>query len=362
MRSFSRVVVLLLFITVPCITSQGQGSVHGTVQEVPGGEPIAGVKVELMTKIGTIPSNQIADFVDADGTYNLPDIPNGEWRIRATYTDGDVFTRQIMTPKITVDDQTQGFHFRISMDRGQGASVVVLPLGFNAHNRRQTKPVKVTGKIEAHDGTFPEEVFSHVIKRRGDTTMTRLPAYVFLFEQELQARTRSWTDKNDPRIRAEIQSDGSFVFPAVPPGNYAMQISANPLGTIRRQIQINTSTHIEVKAPKFARSTIYILDADQKEIKNTVRTGFKTIHTGALSGTILYANLPAYGAKVRLLDKDKNVLLNVWPGAVNDEGQYSIGLISPGIYDVHIEYQDQSYTLEAINISVGQNELNFNFN
>ena len=78
--------------------------------------PVYGVRVDLRTQGGLDPSEPFVSYSDANGNFELENVPDGNWRIRVIYTDAEYIERILMTPVFTAEGRPQRFHFKMNQE------------------------------------------------------------------------------------------------------------------------------------------------------------------------------------------------------------------------------------------------------
>ena len=342
-RFFTHFSVVVLFALHAVPLAFAQTTVLGTVMDIDSDDPVYGARIDLRTRNGLVPAKPLVSYTDAQGNFELKNVPDGNWRVRVMYGDAAVIERILMTPVFAAQGKSVAFHFKLNQDwvsfDEQLRYVRIRQLSKN----KSVDHVTITGTVEELNTKKPISGARISFLEKADTTTTTLY-----------------------RRAAQVTSNpsGQFEIPLLPPGSYLLDIghasfetSGHVLIPIYSPIDLTIWMWKDGERPQVAGR---VFDEQDRELEHAIQTTSR-VYSSTLIGILKYNEQPLENASVYVLDTSGQPIRGLDVGKTDKTGVYRIEDIDPGTYNVRVESKEGVYEVDGVQLVTGVNEFNIQY-
>ena len=340
---FKHILVIVLFVLQAAPPAFAQTRVSGTVLDIDSGEPVYGARIDLRTKEGLGPDKPMVSYTNANGDFELLNVPDGNWRVRVIYGDAEVIERILMTPVFVAQGKSVDFDFKINQEWVSFDEQLQYVRIRQLSKDKSVDHVTVTGTVEELSTKIPISGARISLLEKADSTASNLYR---------------------PVAQVTSNPSGKFEIPLLPQGSYILDISHSNFETSGRVlIPISSAIDLTIwmwkngERPQVAGR---VFDEQGRELKNAIQTT-SHVFASTLIGILKYNEQPLEEASVYLLDTSGEPIRGLDVGRTDLTGVYRIEDIDPGMYKVRVESKEGVYEVDGVQIATGVNELNIQY-
>jgi|GEM_PF-6325142 len=335
-------VIVIVGLSAPIVSAQTL--VKGTIMDIDQDIPVYGVRVDLRTKEGLDPYDHRVSYSDANGKFELENVPDGNWRVRVIYSDAEYMERILMTPVFSAEGSVKEFHFKMNQEWNSYDEQVRYLRVRKTGEDRAGGHVTVTGLVEELKSQAP------IVNAR-----------ISLLEK-VDATAINSTYKSV--AEAFSSPSGAFEIPLLSPGRYLIDVQHSGFETSSRApLWITSPTDIKVSMwKKGERPQVagHVLDEHGRDLKNAIRTS-SNVYASTLIGILVHNEEPVKDASIYLLNNEGQLPIGVEVGTSDATGVYRIENIDPGTYTLRVEAEEGVYEVEGVKLALGVNKFDIHY-
>lgn len=345
MIRFSLYLFAILVFSVHSVPpASAQTLVKGTVMDIDEDVPVYGVRVDLRTKEGLDPYEPLVSYSDANGHFELQNVPDGNWRVRVIYSDAEYIERILMTPGFLAEGGSKEFHFKMNQE-------------WNAYDEQvRYFRVRRTGKEQAGQHVTVTGLVEEL------NTQAPIPNAHISFLEKADTSTINSTYK--PVAEAFSDQSGAFEIPLLGRGHYLIDVQHSDFETSSRApLRVLSPTDIKIgmwKKGERPQVAGQVLDEHGRTLKNAIRTSSNVL-SSTLIGILRYEDQPVKNASIYLINKAGKLPVGVEIGMSDDTGVYRIENIDPGTYKLRVESEKGVYEVNGVKLVIGVNKLDIQY-
>lgn len=323
MPTFTRVIVAACVVLVAALPGEGQPrdpattGIRGRVVAAESGTPLAGVRVSIQMAQrvdGPAGAGSRTATTDATGTFELPDLPPGDYRLTPSKTG--------YLPRLPGRDAAAGDH--VMVGTGQPPAPVTIQM---------VRAGAIEGRLLDAEGEPVARV--------------RISAERYRYAADGQ-RTAS------PTGIADITDDlGQFRVHGLPAGDFRI-LASGPAPSVA---QVWPSPVDKIAAPVYYPGTVNAADTQVISLpvggEASVQFSFVRARLVRVSGTVVRpSGAPSAGLVLRLGSRSGDSTTIRHAGTVGPDGAFEISGVAPGDYWLEVDSVDPQAPVEGASVPI----------
>ncbi len=306
------------------------------------GEALQGYLIELQTTYGTDLSPRVEAISGSDGSFSLKDIPEGEWRVRAS--------------KWGVQD---------------GAFLMTEPILFSGGSKSLTFSFPV---VEAHTlrisqgmRFIPASVISNEQTAEFEGVVLDTQTYAAIEGAQIELFLDVVDGEKVGIVSVVSDANGRFTIESLASGLYYVSIMREGFDSVKN-LRINHSQptiwKVYLQDQNARRSAVierrpkvgHVFDGNGEPI-GKVFSNAKRVDAGVLSGVVISSGLPVGNQRLELVDSLGGSLNRFLTSQTKADGTYSIMGVEPGTYTLKIGRGRNAILVPNVEVFPGPNEM-----